>query len=111
MPDPTKPYPTKPCPASRKPLIRGPTNPTYPQPRNTYRRTHPARPIMAGMSDGGTRVLHRSERVPPSGSTIGRKGLEMHGGLPFIGFSTIIYGVVGLAVVASGAVTRFRRHK
>ena len=66
---------------------------------------------MASMSDGGTRVLHRSKRVPPSGSTVRRKGLEMHGGLPFIGFSTIIYGVVGLAVVASGAVTRFRRHK
>jgi hypothetical protein len=31
----------------------------------------------------------------------------MHGGLPFIGFSTIIYGAVGL--VAS--VARFRRHK
>jgi hypothetical protein len=43
--------------------------------------------------------------------TVRRKGLEMHGGLPFIGFSTIIYGVVGLVVVAGGAVTRFRRHK
>ncbi|WP_329238545.1 MULTISPECIES: LPXTG cell wall anchor domain-containing protein [Actinoallomurus] len=35
----------------------------------------------------------------------------MHGGLPFIGFSTIVYGVVGLAVAAGGAVTRFRRRK
>jgi hypothetical protein len=35
----------------------------------------------------------------------------MHGGLPFIGFSTIVYGVVGLAVAAGGAVTRLRRHK
>jgi hypothetical protein len=30
----------------------------------------------------------------------------MHGGLPFIGFSTIIYGVVGLV----GVLARFRRH-
>ncbi|MCW2945964.1 MAG: hypothetical protein JWR24_2681 [Actinoallomurus sp.] len=35
----------------------------------------------------------------------------MHGGLPFIGFSTIVYGAVGLAVIAGNAVTRFRRHK
>jgi LPXTG-motif cell wall-anchored protein len=35
----------------------------------------------------------------------------MHGSLPFIGFSTIVYGAVGLALVAGGAVTRFRRHK
>lgn len=31
----------------------------------------------------------------------------MHGGLPFIGFSTIIYGVVGIVTV----VARFRRRK
>lgn len=35
----------------------------------------------------------------------------MHGGLPFIGFSTIVYGVVGLVVVAGGAVARLRRHR
>jgi hypothetical protein len=31
----------------------------------------------------------------------------MHGGLPFIGFSTIIYGAVGLVT----AVARLRRQK
>jgi hypothetical protein len=35
----------------------------------------------------------------------------MHGGLPFIGFSTMVYGVIGLAALAGGAVARFRRHK
>src|SRR4051812_13364697 len=51
-------------------------------------------------------------RAPPSVErSESRKGREMHGGRPLIGFSTLIYGVVGLAVVASGAVTRFRRHK
>ncbi|GAA4494253.1 hypothetical protein GCM10023191_033120 [Actinoallomurus oryzae] len=56
--------------------------------------------------------FHRSEPGPPPGppSTV-PKGLIMHGGLPFIGFSTIVYGVVGLAVAAGGAVTRFRRRK
>lgn len=33
----------------------------------------------------------------------------MHGGLPFIGFSTIVYGVVGLVLATGKAVTRFRR--
>ena len=32
----------------------------------------------------------------------------MHGGLPFIGFSTAIYGAVGLITVARGALARFR---
>jgi hypothetical protein len=31
----------------------------------------------------------------------------MHGGLPFIGFSTIIYGAVGLV----GVLVRLRRNK
>jgi hypothetical protein len=35
----------------------------------------------------------------------------MHGGLPFIGFSTIAYGVIGLVVAARGAVARFRGRK
>lgn len=35
----------------------------------------------------------------------------MHGGLPVIGFSTIIYGVVGIATVAVRAVRRFREHR
>jgi hypothetical protein len=35
----------------------------------------------------------------------------MHGGLPFIGFSTIVYGGVGLAVLIANAVTRLRGHR
>jgi hypothetical protein len=35
----------------------------------------------------------------------------MHGGLPFIGFSTFVYGAIGLTALAGKAVTRFRRHK
>jgi hypothetical protein len=35
----------------------------------------------------------------------------MHGGLPFIGFSTIVYGVVGLAVTVVRTVTRSRRQR
>jgi hypothetical protein len=33
----------------------------------------------------------------------------MHGGLPVIGFSTIVYGVVGIAVIIRGAIRRVRR--
>jgi len=57
---------------------------------------------------GGGPATSPEQRGSAGGSTIGRKGLEMHGGLPFIGFSTIVYGVVGLAVACGGAVTRFR---
>jgi hypothetical protein len=32
----------------------------------------------------------------------------MHGGLPFIGFSTIIYGAVGLTAIVGSAMLRFR---
>jgi hypothetical protein len=35
----------------------------------------------------------------------------MHGGLPFIGFSTIVYGAIGLALAAGNAVARFRRRR
>jgi hypothetical protein len=35
----------------------------------------------------------------------------MHGGLPFIGFSTLVYGAIGLTVLAGKAITRFRRDK
>jgi hypothetical protein len=35
----------------------------------------------------------------------------MHGGLPVIGFSTIIYGMVGIATVVGGAIRRLRRHR
>jgi hypothetical protein len=35
----------------------------------------------------------------------------MHGGLPVIGFSTIVYGVVGIATVVGGAVRRLRGHR
>jgi len=31
---------------------------------------------------------------------------DMHGGLPIIGFSTIIYGAVGLTAVAGHAIKR-----
>lgn len=30
----------------------------------------------------------------------------MHGGLPIIGFSTLVYGVVGLTVLAGNAIKR-----
>jgi hypothetical protein len=33
----------------------------------------------------------------------------MHGGLPIIGFSTIIYGAVGLTAVVGRAITKIRR--
>lgn len=52
------------------------------------------RPVMGG-------------RIPP----VHEKGSQMHGGLPFIGFSTIVYGGVGLAVLAGNAVAKFRRHR
>lgn len=35
----------------------------------------------------------------------------MHGGLPFIGFSTIVYGVVGLVLATGNAVTGLRRRR
>lgn len=35
----------------------------------------------------------------------------MHGGLPFIGFSTIVYGAVGLVLATGGLVTRLRRRR
>ncbi len=35
----------------------------------------------------------------------------MHGGLPFIGFSTIVYGGVGLAVLTGKAIKRCLRNK
>jgi hypothetical protein len=35
----------------------------------------------------------------------------MHGGLPFIGFSTIVYGAVGLALATGKVVTRLRRRR
>jgi hypothetical protein len=65
---------------------------------------------MADMPDGGP-ATSPERSGSAGGSTIRRKGLEMHGGLPFIGFSTIVYGIVGLAVVCGGAVTRFRGRK
>lgn len=34
------------------------------------------------------------------------KGPDMHGGLPIIGFSTLIYGAVGLTAVAGHAIKR-----
>jgi hypothetical protein len=43
--------------------------------------------------------------LPPG---LSRKGRDMHG---FIGFSTIVYAVIGLAAIAGGAVARLRRHK
>jgi hypothetical protein len=33
----------------------------------------------------------------------------MHGGLPIIGFSTIIYGAVGLTTVVGRAIAKIRR--
>jgi hypothetical protein len=35
----------------------------------------------------------------------------MHGGLPFIGFSTIVYGGVGLAILTGNAIAKLRRRK
>jgi hypothetical protein len=32
----------------------------------------------------------------------------MHGGLPFIGLSTLVYGVVGIIAVAGGTLARLR---
>jgi hypothetical protein len=37
------------------------------------------------------------------------RGWIMHGGLPIIGFSTIIYGAVGLTAVVGRAITKIRR--
>ena len=34
------------------------------------------------------------------------KAPEMHGGLPIIGFSTLIYGAVGLTALAGHAIRR-----
>ena len=34
------------------------------------------------------------------------RGREMHGGLPFIGFSTIVYGAVGLTTVVGHAIMK-----
>jgi hypothetical protein len=35
----------------------------------------------------------------------------MHGGLPFIGVSVLVYGVVGAVVIARAAVRRCRRSR
>jgi membrane associated rhomboid family serine protease len=33
----------------------------------------------------------------------------MHGGLPFIGLSTVVYGVVGLATITGDVIRKWRR--
>jgi hypothetical protein len=60
----------------------------------------------ARKSGRGSRATPTIGFMPNSGHS--RKGREMHGGLPFIGLSTLIYGVVGLVAVVGGTIARFR---
>jgi hypothetical protein len=63
------------------------------------------------MPDGGSPFSPEQPDAPPGTPTNPSRGFDMHGGLPFIGFSTIVYGVVGLALATGSVVTRFRRRR